>query len=131
MEEAIRRTVDNVLTDALKQPMALTGPICFGESVNVALGREVSTRFDDGDHLVNGLSFRLLSKGHTKHRDQHSVVDGSRTLFMCKYVGYESDLRAVGLEHWQSNVAREKRVHISHWYGALVRRFRRLRNRVS
>lgn len=126
LEAAIHRAVDNVLSDARKQPMALTGPLCFGEAVNVVLGRDPSTRFDDGDHVHNNISFRLLSKVHAKEQHRHRVVDGSRTIFMCKYADYEDDLRAFGLEHWQASIARERRGHLSHWFGAMVRRIRRL-----
>lgn len=130
LEQAIRRAVENVFSDTPKQPMAVTGPICFGEAVNLALGRDATTPFDDGTHLINGVSFRLLIKVHAKDRSEHRVADGHRTVLQCKYPGYESDLRAVGLEHWQARVARQRRSHISHWYGAFTRRVQRLRRRI-
>ena len=53
MEEAIRRSVDNILNNPQKQPMALTGPVCLGEAVNVALSTPVTTRpSEDGDQVV-------------------------------------------------------------------------------
>ena len=106
----IERAIDLVLKGDLRPPFEIVGPAALGGRVNTAIGRAERAPIALGMHRENGFSFRILRKlvwpapfqrpGRTHDLFRTRVLDGFRTVFLCKYEGYVSDLEALGIEHW-------------------------------
>lgn len=96
IEEAVRR----VLFGGADHPLAITGPLCLGRAINMEIGRDKETEFTEGQHTVNGHSFKILEKVRSPDPNKRSVACKGRTVLMCKYDGYESDLTGTKQRHW-------------------------------
>lgn len=79
----------------------IVGPRGLAAAVNASLGRPETAQFEVGRHTIAGISFRVLRKIHGPHRLFRRVMDGFRTVIICKYRGYVDDLRAAGHSHWR------------------------------
>jgi len=100
LERAIGIAVRNINTGGGYHPMAITGPLCLGRAVNLVLDRDQGTGFPPGHYSFGGYSYRILEKVHTREPGARKVVYEGRTLLMCKYDGYMSDLAEARIRHW-------------------------------
>lgn len=83
-------------------PYWVVGPGGLAAAVNSVLGRPLGSPFSVGRYELSGLSFRILRKVHRNPLYLRRVMDGLRTVIMCKYSGYQEDLHAAGGLHWAS-----------------------------
>lgn len=100
LKRAIDEAVKMIFTGKPDHPLALTGPLCLGRAVNMELARDKDTRFTEGQHYVNGYSFKILEKQHSTDPNKRNVAYKGQTVFKCKYDGYEADLAQTGQKYW-------------------------------
>jgi hypothetical protein len=98
----LRRAIENMVANVLNRRFVrgfegslegIGGPPCLDESIKQVLGIPARTRFEPGVH-------RLSLSGRTY---QHRILAGDRFggAVAFKYRGYDADLSAVGLKHWE------------------------------
>jgi mannosyltransferase OCH1-like enzyme len=105
LARSIELAVNNILNGGEFHPLAITGPLCMGTAINLVLNRDTNTDFVAGDHTINGISFRILEKVRSQQPSERRVIYKGRTVLMCKYEGYDSDLATTGQQHWSGNPA--------------------------
>lgn len=100
LKRTIEAAVKLIAIGTADHPLALTGPLCLGRAVNTALKRDRETRFVEGQHEVNGFSFKMLKKVHSPDPDKRTVAYKGQTILKCQYQGYEQDLAKTGQKYW-------------------------------
>lgn len=83
----------------------VAGPPALSAAVNLGLRRDAAAAHRVGRHCSGGVRFRILRKiGRLgPYRDvffRSRVLDGVRTVCLCHYPQYRSDLRQLGSGHW-------------------------------
>ena len=81
-------------------PLALTGPVCLGDAVNHALGRDRGAVFTHNDATLTQAGIYLLDKRRSQVAEERCLMAGGRAVVQTKYVGYHADLHSVGVTHW-------------------------------
>lgn len=81
-------------------PLALTGPVCLGDAVNLARGREMGAVFKENDAALEEAGICLLAKRRSQLAEERCLMAGGRAVVQTKYVGYHADLHSVGVTHW-------------------------------
>ena len=100
LQRTIEEAVSRILSGRADHPLAITGPLCMGRAINQVLGRDRNTEFTAGNHRIKGYSFKILEKKRSPDPLKRSVVYEGKTVLMCKYEGYDSDLKQSGQKHW-------------------------------
>jgi mannosyltransferase OCH1-like enzyme len=81
-------------------PLALTGPVCLGDAVNLTLGRDIGAVFTENDAILKQAGICLLDKRRSQVAEERCLMAGGRAVVQTKYVGYHADLHSVGVTHW-------------------------------
>ena len=66
--------------------LAITGPVCLGKSLNVFLKRELTNEFEEGNHNINNMKFKLFYL----HHGGKYVTYNNKIVFYVKYDGYQT-----------------------------------------
>jgi mannosyltransferase OCH1-like enzyme len=65
--------------------LSITGPKCFGNSLNTYLKRSIDTPFYEGEHDINNFKFKLFSFTY----DGNYIIYGNTIISLVKYAGFE------------------------------------------
>ena len=66
--------------------LAITGPICLGKSLNKYLNRKLNDNFEEGEHNINNMKFKLFYL----HHGGSVVTYNNKIIFNIKYDGYQT-----------------------------------------
>jgi mannosyltransferase OCH1-like enzyme len=100
LKRAIEEATRLIHLGTADHPLAMTGPLCLGRSINHILARDVNTEFLEGKYDINGYSFKILEKIKSPDSTKRCVAYNGEVVLKCKYDGYEEELAGTGQKHW-------------------------------
>lgn len=76
----------NITNNYNDKYLSITGPICLGKALNMALVRNINDTFECGEHNINNFKFKLFNLDPSAKY----VTCNNKLIFYVKYNGYQT-----------------------------------------